>query len=71
MIENGCTDYEIISSYPNSFKNIDSIRKARQIIEEEKVKISLEIYMCVIYGVKQEQEKPVRYGKYGYEMYTE
>lgn len=40
MIENGSSDYEIITTYPSAFKNIEAIRKARQVIEEEKVKKS-------------------------------
>lgn len=38
MIENGSTDYEILTTYPNALKSIDYIRKTRQIIEEEKIK---------------------------------
>lgn len=38
MIENGSTDYEIISTYPGAMNKIDTIRKSRQILTEEKVK---------------------------------
>lgn len=38
MIENGSSDYEILTTYPSAFKSIEPIRKARQVIEEEKVK---------------------------------
>ncbi len=38
MIENGSSDYEILTTYPSALKSIEPIRKARQVIEEEKVK---------------------------------
>ena len=38
MIENGSSDFEILTTYPSVFKSIEAIRKARQVIEEEKVK---------------------------------
>lgn len=38
MIENGSSDYEILTTYPNSYKSLEAIRKARQVLEEEKVK---------------------------------
>lgn len=68
MIENGSTDYEIISSYPNSYKNIDSIRKARQIIEEEKVKNKFRnIYVCYLWGKTGTGKTRTVMEKYGYE----
>ncbi len=38
MIENGSSDYEILTTYPSALKSIEPIRKARQVLEEEKVK---------------------------------
>lgn len=38
MIENGSSDYEILTTFPSALKSIESIRKTRQILEEEKVK---------------------------------
>ena len=38
MIENGSSDYEILTTYPSALKSIEPIRKARQVVEEEKVK---------------------------------
>lgn len=68
MIENGSTDYEIISSYPNSYKNIDSIRKARQIIEEEKVKNKFRnVYVCYLWGKTGTGKTRTVMEKYGYE----
>lgn len=38
MIESGASNHDILSTYPNAMRSIDTINKARQIIEEEKVK---------------------------------
>lgn len=35
MIENGSSDFEILTTYPSAMKNIEQIRKVRQVIQEE------------------------------------
>lgn len=43
MIQNGCSEFEILDTFPNSINKIDKIRKAIEIVNKEKFKDQVRI----------------------------
>ncbi len=67
MIVQGCSDSEIINTYPVAMKQIEHIRKTREIINAEKYKNTFrKLYVCYISGKTGSGKTRTVMEKYGY-----
>lgn len=68
MIKNGCSEYEILDTYPNAYNKISDIRRSAEVVNKEKFKNTIRnLKVTYIYGSAGCGKTRYVMEKYGYE----